>query len=58
MSKATKLRRKAQSRKDNRVISDLIKDKLTLNPQSVKNVQETTLSNGQKGVTISFDIFS
>ena len=55
MSKATKLRREAQNRKNNQKLNNLIKNKLTAKPQNVKNVKETTLSNGEKGLTITFD---
>jgi len=51
MSKATKLRAKAQ----NKTLNNLIKAKLTSKPQPVKSVTPTTLSNGEKGVTITFD---
>ena len=53
MSKATKLRTKAQ----NKHLVKLIDKKLNSKPQTVKTVTDTTLSNGEKGKTITFDIF-
>jgi len=58
MSKATKLRKQAQNRKNNQKLNNLIKEKLTQTNQPIKSIQETTLSNGQKGVTLTFDVFS
>ncbi len=58
MSKATKLRKQALNRKNNQKLNNLIKEKLTHSNQPVKSIQETTLSNGQKGVTLTFDVFS
>ena len=58
MSKATKLRKQAQNRKSNQKLNNLIKEKLTQTNQPIKSIQETTLSNGQKGARITFDIFS
>ena len=54
MSKATKLRRKAQ----NKTLNNLIKEKLTSKPQPVKSIEPTTLTNGQKGLTITFDSYN
>ena len=53
MSKATKLRTKAK----NKTLIKLINNKLNSEPQSVKNVTDTTLTNEEKGKTITFDIF-
>lgn len=57
MSKATKLRTKAQNKKINKDLNNLIEEKLNAKPQSVKSVTPATLSNGQKGVTLTFDPF-
>ncbi|MBU1666931.1 hypothetical protein KKC13_00810 [bacterium] len=57
MSKATKLRANAKNKK-NIDLTDLIKEKLTTKPQKVTKVESTTLTNGQKGVTITFDPFN
>ena len=58
MSKATKLRQQALNRKNNQKLNNLINNKLTSKPQKVTSVKDTTLSNGQKGVTLTFDVFS
>ena len=54
MSKATKLRTKALKNP----LSKMLKDKLTSKPQAIKEVKETILSNGQKGMTLTFDVFN
>jgi hypothetical protein len=55
MSKATKLRQKALNRKNNQELQSILKDKLTSKKQTVKSTTPTTLSNGQKGVTLTFN---
>jgi len=54
MSKATKLRKKALKNP----LSEMLKDKLDSKPQAIKKVEETTLSNGQKGIRLTFDVFN
>jgi hypothetical protein len=57
MSKATKLRNKALKGEANTILSKLIEDKMKAKPQKIESIAPTTLSNGQKGVSITFDIF-
>jgi len=58
MSKATKLRAKAKKQKDNETLNDLITKKLSAKPQKITNIEDTILSNGEKGLTITFDLFN